>query len=37
MYEGLKIEIVFFANEEIVRTSNEKPWTDGNVDVNGWV
>ena len=37
MYEGLKIEIVFFANEEIVRTSNETQLDDENVDVNGWV
>ena len=37
MYEELKIEIICLQSKDIVRTSPEDEWTDGNVDGDGWI
>ena len=37
MYEELTLEVLYFQQEDIVRTSGESDWYDDNVDDNGWI
>lgn len=37
MYEELRLEVLCFSQEDIVRTSNESEWHDDNVDGDGWI
>ncbi len=37
MYEKLKIELIAFFDEDVVRTSPLKEWSDENADGNGWL
>ena len=39
MYEEPKIIVLYFSNEEVIRTSGENTgsgWNDDNVDQDGW-
>ena len=37
MYKEVKLEVLHFQQEDIVRTSGESDWYDDNVDDNGWI
>ena len=36
MYEEPKLWVMLFAQEDVMRTSGETDWSDGNVDLEGW-
>ncbi len=36
-YEDPKLSVVYFASEDIIRTSGEKDFKDENVDDDGWL
>ncbi len=36
MYERVKMQLILFQSEDVVRTSPLPEWSDENADSNGW-